>query len=622
MTEQQNAAQLLSFTPDNFQFAWDATSVSAFEKCPRYYYYAHIEGWRPKNKSEHLTFGGHYASALERYAKLRAQNYSHDEALRVVVARALHDTWVYELDDEGNPLPGTGTPWESTHNTKTRETLIRSIVWYLEHFLDDPAETVILSDGSAAVEHSFSLPLNEDYLYCGHIDKLVTYSGGTYVMDQKAQPLSSRVLTPSGWTTIGELSVGDLIATRSGEFVSVSALHPKGVTKAYRVFFNDGSFVECAEDHLWDVATQFESTFTTRPMTELLHKKPHVKYHVPLCEPIQHPEVDLPLHPYLLGVLLGDGYLNGSSIQLSTTKDWLVEKVRSLLPEGDRMKKASQFNNSWTISGGATLAAIKKLNLRGSLAYNKFVPSPYLFASVAQRKALLQGLLDTDGSWNGKSRIFDSTSLKLVEAVVALVRSLGGTARYRDRRDTAYRVSIRLPYLPTGVGKRYITTIERIADTETMCISVDHPSGLYITDNYTVTHNTTGNTITAYFFDQFNPDVQMGGYTWAGKQIFGLPVSGVLIDAAQIAVGFTRFARGFVHYPEALLAEWYETTLTTIEEAKRSHESNNYPMRRSSCGNYGGCAFRRVCSRHPQHRETILHTDFQRSPRWDPLQRR
>jgi hypothetical protein len=313
---------LLSFTPKGFQFAWDATSISAFEKCPRYYQLRHLEGWQPQNKSEHLIFGGVYASALEHFAKKLAAGMDREQATREVVHEAMIATWTHEREtlEDGTtvPVPGTGTPWESFNSAKTRETLIRSIVWYLAHFENDPAETLILSDGTPAAELSFSLPFGDQYLYCGHMDKIVTYAGNIYVQDQK----------------------------------------------------------------------------------------------------------------------------------------------------------------------------------------------------------------------------------------------------------------------------------------------------------------TSGNAITGHFFDNFTPDVQMSGYAWAGNIMFALPISGVMIDAAQIAVGFTRFARGFVSRPPALLDEWYENTMWTIEQAKVAHETGIYRMNRQSCGNYGGCDFRRVCSRHPEHRNAVLNTDFTRAPRWDPLQRR
>lgn len=190
---------LLSFDESGFQWAWDSTSLGTFIECPRKYYYSIIQGWQPATKSVHLIFGGLYASALEHYHKHRANGLSYDDATREVVHEALVATWEYEMEPasaEGEApeiILGTGGPVDWGHNTKTRDTLIRSIVWYLEQFKEDTMETVILPDGKAAVEYSFSFELSQDYLYCGHLDRLVNYGGDVYVQDQKT---SGSTITP------------------------------------------------------------------------------------------------------------------------------------------------------------------------------------------------------------------------------------------------------------------------------------------------------------------------------------------------------------------------------------------------------------------------------------------
>ncbi len=157
----------------SIQYAWDSTSLGLFKECPRKYYYTIIQGYRGRGESPHLTFGIHYHSALEHYDKRRALGDDHEEALRSAVLKALTDTWV------------DGAPWESEHPLKTRNNLIRSIVWYLEHFRLDPAQTIILANGQPAVELSFRFQVNEDLVLCGHLDRLVEWNNGTYVMDRK-----------------------------------------------------------------------------------------------------------------------------------------------------------------------------------------------------------------------------------------------------------------------------------------------------------------------------------------------------------------------------------------------------------------------------------------------------
>lgn len=156
------------------QRAWDSTSLGWFKTCPRLYYYSMIEGWRSKREAIDLVFGIHYHKALESYDKLMALDPQHDAAVKTVVRRALIDTW-----DRA-----TSTPWSPEH-VKNRWTLIRSIIWYLDHFKDDAAKTHILQSGAPAVELSFRMQLTEDILLCGHLDRVVDYLDGTYVMDRK-----------------------------------------------------------------------------------------------------------------------------------------------------------------------------------------------------------------------------------------------------------------------------------------------------------------------------------------------------------------------------------------------------------------------------------------------------
>jgi hypothetical protein len=178
------------------QYAWDSTSLGWLKECPRKYQYSMILGYRTKSDSVHLDFGRWYHNGLEQFDKLRALGHDYEESLRQVVASALRLTWTYpdDADTTGDP----GKPWNSDHPNKTRETLIRSLIWYIDHFKDDPAQTVILDNGLPAVELSFKMELewgpdengqletkDQPYLLCGHLDRVVNFAGGTYVMDRK-----------------------------------------------------------------------------------------------------------------------------------------------------------------------------------------------------------------------------------------------------------------------------------------------------------------------------------------------------------------------------------------------------------------------------------------------------
>lgn len=323
-----------SFDDLGAQFVWDSTSLKNAEACLRYYYYKNICGWTNDNKSYHLTFGSHYATALEHYYKFRALGDSSADALEKVVEEALIETWLYEYEEVLNEISlqagavnyatktvrvaGSGSPWLSPDSAKTRENLIRTIVWYVDQFENERISVVTLADGRPAVEHSFSFAVDDGYFFAGHLDRLVEYANDLYVMDQK----------------------------------------------------------------------------------------------------------------------------------------------------------------------------------------------------------------------------------------------------------------------------------------------------------------TTGAALSAYYFNQFSPDIQMSMYTFAGKAIFNMPVKGVIIDAAQIMVGFTRFERGFTFRTQSQLDEWYDDTMWLIENTRKATLEKHFPQNKSSCGNYGGCEFRSVCSRSPEVRQNFLAADFRQGPTWDPLDRR
>ena len=313
------------------QYAFDSTSLGLFKTCPKLYHYVIIMGYRPKDESVHLRFGIEYHQALQEYDSFCASGIGYDDAVRDTIRALLTRT----------------ASWKSDHKYKNRDNLIRTVIWYLEKFRDDPAITVRLSDGRPATEVSFrfeldwgpksAIPFNygdedqkeleahaQPYLLCGHLDRLVDFQDSIYVMDRKAQPVTTSVLGLNGWIEIGQLQVGDSIAGKDGNFYPIKGLHPKGITKTYEVTFNDRTSVRCAEDHIWTVGTQFLDVWQDMTMNQIITAPSHIKFHIPLVQPVQHPETDLPLNPYVLGTLLGNGYLNGNSISLSTSDEKLA----------------------------------------------------------------------------------------------------------------------------------------------------------------------------------------------------------------------------------------------------------------------------------------------------------
>lgn len=168
------------------QYAWDSTSLGWLKECPRKYQYSMIKGWRSKSTKIDLAFGIEYHLGIETYDRQRLESKTHDEALRYVVSEVLKRTWK-SPDFEAAEAEGP----------KNRHTLIRSLVWYFEEFKEDNAKTVTLANGKPAVELSFRMNLDyepehlealdnpQQYLLCGHIDRVVEFVGQVFVQDHK-----------------------------------------------------------------------------------------------------------------------------------------------------------------------------------------------------------------------------------------------------------------------------------------------------------------------------------------------------------------------------------------------------------------------------------------------------
>src|SRR5262245_43799757 len=175
----------------NIQYAWDSVSLGALKTCPRYYQLSILEGWQPKGEGIHLRFGIEYHQALHDYELAKIDGADHDEALRRTLRKLFERIWTWD------PEPRT-----QAEKKKSKDNLAKSIVWYLDHFIDDACETVIRQDGLPAIEQSFRYELSWGpasatdipYILCGHLDRIVEYLDGIYVMDRKT---SGNALSPS-----------------------------------------------------------------------------------------------------------------------------------------------------------------------------------------------------------------------------------------------------------------------------------------------------------------------------------------------------------------------------------------------------------------------------------------
>ncbi len=341
------------------------------------------------------------------------------------------------------------------------------------------------------------------------------------------------VLTPGGWKPIGELCPGDTVTGRSGEPCQVTGVFPQGKLQLFKVTFSDGASVECSDDHLWEVQTPLRKwrgnesqVLALREIRTRLHDAAgNARWFIPMVEPgdFEH-EKPRTLDPYLLGLLLGDGCFADQAISFSTADPELADALSAAAPAGVAVRQKRTSPRNYLLSGATAgrsvmRAALEPLGLLGTHSWDKHIPGQYLWAPARDRLALLQGLLDTDGSASGGVIEYSTTSPDLADGVKFLVQSLGGRCRITERRPAythngekkigrlSYRVFCRLPesvrpfrlqrkadsyaapakYQPT----RAIVSVEPVDTDDAVCITVDAGDKLFVTNDFIVTHNST-----------------------------------------------------------------------------------------------------------------------------------
>jgi phosphate starvation-inducible protein PhoH and related proteins len=356
-------------------------------------------------------------------------------------------------------------------------------------------------------------------------------------MRGRAQPLDAKVLTPDGWRPIGELAVGDLVVGSDGLPTPVLGVYPQGLKDVYRVTTQDGASTVACGEHLWTVRTPDDRghgrpsrVLETREMIGNLRRGDVHRYELPLVEPVEFVPQEVPIRAYALGLLLGDGCLTTTTTPAFSTADpELAVALEAELPgiglarenEADYVLRHTEGGRGGLRIANPVTAALRELGLAGMRSDTRFVPESYRFNSAAVRLALLQGLLDSDGGpvtqTDRTCRIqYTTSSPRLRDDVMFLVRSLGGVAHVRTRTDVgdsldlaghdAYVLEIRLPaglqpfrlerkraaYDAAGGGRpmRFIHEIEPAGRAETVCIQVAAEDSLYVTDDMIVTHNT------------------------------------------------------------------------------------------------------------------------------------
>lgn len=360
----------------------------------------------------------------------------------------------------------------------------------------------------------------------------------------KSESVDALIATPRGFVRMGDIQAGDELFGQDGKIYNVLGVFPQGKLPTYRVLFSDGSSCECSLDHLWNVRDENRRrrgtgwvtktlkeivdcglTLKSNPKREASGRTPILKWEIPICDPVSYEPAKVMIPPYTMGAFIGDGYMSDTShvsVSLPDDKMFIMEKMEGEKPACLAVSKR-KYNgifhcyivNNREISDpyhtpNAYMEEIRRLKL-DTVSGKKFIPKLYLHGDIQQRKDLLAGLMDTDGSCIRNRTTFHTTSGQLARDVKELVQSLGGIAIIHcyDRTDEGkapeYQVNIRTVFCPFSDGcykaeswkpnsrfkvTRYIRSIEYVGEKECQCIKTSSPDELYLTDEYIVTHNT------------------------------------------------------------------------------------------------------------------------------------
>jgi hypothetical protein len=334
-------------------------------------------------------------------------------------------------------------------------------------------------------------------------------------MAKKGLALDTPIPTPDGWTTMGEIQVGDTVFDMDGKPTSVLAVSKIKHLTCFRITLHNGESIVCDDEHRW-CATIGKSGSRTRKNGWPVHtvnecyeaKQRGEIVSLPVAGELDTPEVELPVDPWILGYWLGNGSRSAGNVTCHRDDAaYLKERIAMYCPVGAiRNDKRSD----------ATCISIKTLKgqLREAGVLNaKRVPEIYMRASRSQRLSLLQGLMDSDGhidKQRGRAHFY-STDQALASAVAELATSLGNKVHESCKEMTGYGKVVKafyvgwLPVQPCVTTPRKLAnyrerkiapycgvrSIEKIESVPTRCIAVDAPTRTYLCGRGMVpTHNT------------------------------------------------------------------------------------------------------------------------------------
>lgn len=422
--------------------------------------------------------------------------------------------------------------------------------------------------------------------------------GGNEIFELKGLAVDTVLPTPSGWTTMRDVAVGDMLIGADGSPCSVTEISDVSWKRCYRITFDDATSVIADEDHRWvSLVGQSgrcrPSVVTTAEMERTISfGRGQANHRIANAGPLNLPDEDLPLDPYILGAWLGDGSKhNGAITQRTESPLWDVVRKSGF-------EVGEEWGGGRGASGTRTLYGLRRTLLdMGLLNERKAIPPIYLRGSIAQRTALLQGLMDTDGTWSKKRRqaVFASVDSSLAHQVRELVLSLGMRCRIQKVNARGFGVStiayhvIFTPLFdpfraragmcseaisspPVRSSRRAVTSVEFIGVLQTKCVMVDSPDHTYLCGEQMVpTHNTMKEGRLRMMEDsakyiELNPSYHLQANEY--MRMSGIHRERVLVMSLTFPYEMKEFVIEYDHRLGQQTAEKYERVLQAVADAR------------------------------------------------------
>ena len=349
--------------------------------------------------------------------------------------------------------------------------------------------------------------------------QLVKYSS----FGSNAHPYDEKVYTPDGIKQWGDIKVGDYLYTPHNTITKVVDIPIDEELDIYEVYLKDGRVIQASDNHIWEVwkgSSKVKRKFlmTTKEIMKDLgyirsNKSFESKYYIKCSKGVEFEEKEVPMNPYMLGLMLGDGSMSNKHNCCGNRLTFASSKEDMEIYMGYLKYNYKYYDDRHCYieyQGWGNI--VKSLKLNGCNSRTKFIPELYKYNSREIRMEILKGLMDTDGSIaKSGSPTYTTVSKQLAKDIMELVRSLGMNCNLRistNKYGSIYTVIIytktiifRLPrkiirQLNANIRTRDeytgITNIKYIGKKKSKCVTVDSEDGLYLINDFVTTHNCKG----------------------------------------------------------------------------------------------------------------------------------